>query len=139
MMEAGTTVSYIYIPVTGWISGSSAIIAKQRDVRLAWYEYQAHIAKKSTDTNKTAYALVGAVNLLSSQSGTMCDRIQSAERALGEIQSTLAALSNNLGQAATLMAAADGTVRRSLIANQQAIQAGITNAVKEFQDTLSAV
>ncbi|CVK94859.1 uncharacterized protein FMAN_13167 [Fusarium mangiferae] len=139
MMEAGTTVSYIYIPVAGWISGSNAILTKQKDVRLAWDKYQAQIAKKSNDTNKTAYALVGAVNLLSFQNGALCDKIQSVERALGEIQSTFAAIGSNLGQVATMMAAADGTVRTSLIANQQAIQAGIANAVKEFQDTLSAV
>lgn len=139
MMETGTTVSYIYIPVAGWISGSNAIITKQKDVRLAWDKYQAHIVKKSTDANKTAYALVGAVNLLSFQKGALCDKLQSVERALSEIQSTFAAVGSNLGQAATLMAAADGTIRTSLIANQQAIQAGITNAVKEFEDTLSAV
>ncbi|RBA22492.1 hypothetical protein FPRO05_00839 [Fusarium proliferatum] len=139
MMETGTTVSYIYIPVAGWISGSNAIITKQKDVRLAWDKYQAHIAKKSTDANKTAYALVGAVNLLSFQNRALCDKLQSVERALSEIQSTFAAVGSNLGQAATLMAAADGTIRTSLIANQQVIQAGITNAVKEFQDTLSAV
>ncbi|KAF5641481.1 uncharacterized protein FTJAE_4133 [Fusarium tjaetaba] len=139
MMEANTAVSYIWIPVAGWVSGSSAIIAKQNDVRLAWAEYEAHIAKKSTDANKTAYALVGAVNLLSMQNGVMCDRLQSVGVALQEIQSTFAAIGNNLGLAATLMEAADGSVRTSLIANQQAIQAGIIKAAKEIQDTLSAV
>ncbi|KAF5622660.1 hypothetical protein F25303_11995 [Fusarium sp. NRRL 25303] len=139
MMESSTTISYIWMPVAGWISGSNAIVEKQRDARLAWDNYQAHIAKKSTDANKTAYALVGAVNLLSFQSGALCDKLQSVERALGEIQSTFAAIGSNLGQVAKMMAAADGTVRTSLIANQQAIQAGIANAVKEFQNTLSAV
>ncbi|KAF5565384.1 hypothetical protein FNAPI_1699 [Fusarium napiforme] len=132
MMEANTAVPYIWIPVAGWISGSSAIIAKQNDVRMAWAEYEAHIAKKSTDANKKAYALVGAVNLLSMQSGLMCDKLQSVGVALQEIQSTFAAIGNNMGQAVTLMAAADGSVRTSLIANQQAIQAGIIKAVKEF-------
>ncbi|KAF4943604.1 hypothetical protein FGADI_13295 [Fusarium gaditjirri] len=139
MMEANTAVSYIWIPVAGWISGSNAILTKQNDVRMAWAEYQAHVAKKSTDANKTAYALVGAVNLLFMQNNAMCDRLRSVGVALQEIQSTFAALGSNLGQAATLMAAADGSVRTSVIANQQAIQAGITKSVKEFQDTLSAV
>ncbi|KAL9562014.1 hypothetical protein ACKAV7_013937 [Fusarium commune] len=138
-METNTVVSYIWIPVAGWISGSNAILTKQRDVRMAWAEYQSHIVNKSTDANKTAYALVGAVNLLSLQNQAVCDRLRSVGVALQEIQSTFAAIGNNLGQAATLMAAADGSVRTSLIANQQAIQAGITKAVKEFQDTLSAV
>ncbi|KAG9495660.1 hypothetical protein J7337_012214 [Fusarium musae] len=139
MMETNTSASYIWIPVAGWISGSNAIIAKQNDVRMAWAEYEAHIAKKSTDTNKTAYALVGAVNLLSMQNRLICDSLQSVGVALQEIQSTFAAIGNNLGQAATLMAAADASVRISLIANQQAIQAGIIKAAKEIQDTLSAV
>ncbi|EGU84326.1 hypothetical protein FOXB_05157 [Fusarium oxysporum f. sp. conglutinans Fo5176] len=139
MMEANTAASYIWIPVAGWISGSNAILTKQKDVRMAWAEYQAHIGNKSTDATKTAYALVGAVNLLSLQNQAICDRVRSVGVALQEIQSTFVAIGNNLGQAATLMAAADDSVRTSLIANQQAIQAGITKAVQEFQDTLSAV
>jgi hypothetical protein len=139
MMEANTVVSYIWIPVAGWISGSNAILTKQKDVRMAWAEYQAHIGNKSTDATKTAYALVGAVNLLSLQNQAICARVRSVGVALQEIQSTFVAIGNNLGQASTLMAAADDSVRTSLIANQQAIQAGITKAVQEFQDTLSAV
>ncbi|KAH7205668.1 hypothetical protein BKA60DRAFT_655271 [Fusarium oxysporum] len=139
MMEANTAASYIWIPVAGWISGSNAILTKQKDVRMAWAEYQAHIGNKSTDATKTAYALVGAVNLLSLQNQAICDRVRSVGVALQEIQSTFVAIGNNLGQASTLMAAADDSIRESLIANQQAIQAGITKAVKEFQDTLSAV
>ncbi|KAH7195310.1 hypothetical protein DER44DRAFT_873938 [Fusarium oxysporum] len=139
MMEANTAASYIWIPVAGWISGSNAILTKQKDVRMAWAEYQAHIGNKSTDATKTAYALVGAVNLLSLQNQAICDSVRSVGVALQEIQSTFVAIGNNLGQASTLMAAADDSVRTSLIANQQAIQAGITKAVQEFQDTLSAV
>nr|RBQ86052.1 hypothetical protein FVER53263_13754 [Fusarium verticillioides] len=139
LMQANGAVSYMWIPVTGWLSSSNPILSMQTRFRMAWAKYRAHIAKKSTDTNKTAYALAGAVNLLSMQNGVLCDRLRSVGVALHEIQSTFAALGSNLGQAATLMAAADGTVRTSLIANQQGIQAGITNAVKEFQDTLSAV
>ncbi|KAM0081053.1 hypothetical protein ACKRZS_006788 [Fusarium odoratissimum] len=139
MMEANTVASYIWIPVAGWISGSNAILTKQKDVRMAWAEYQAHIGNKSTDATKTAYALVGAVNLLSLQNQAICDSVRSVGVALQEIQSTFVAIGNNLGQASTLMAAADDSVRTSLIANQQAIQAGITKAVQEFQDTLSAV
>ncbi|EWY84212.1 hypothetical protein FOYG_13973 [Fusarium oxysporum NRRL 32931] len=139
MMEANTAASYIWIPVAGWISGSNAILTKQKDVRMAWAEYQAHVRNKSTDATKTAYALVGAVNLLSLQNQAICDRVRSVGVALQEIQSTFVAIGNNLGQASTLMAAADNSVRTSLIANQQAIQSGITKAVQEFQDTLSAV
>ncbi|KAL5586783.1 hypothetical protein FOBRF1_016653 [Fusarium oxysporum] len=139
MMEANTAASYIWIPVAGWISGSNAILTKQKDVRMAWAEYQAHIGNKSTDATKIAYALVGAVNLLSLQNQAICDSVRSVGEALQEIQSTFVAIGNNLGQASTLMAAADDSVRTSLIANQQAIQAGITKAVQEFQDTLSAV
>lgn len=91
----------------------------QTGFRMAWAKYQAHIAKKSTDTNKTAYALAGAVNLLSMQNGVLCDRLRSVGVALQEIQSTFAALGSNLGQAATVMAAADGTVRTFLITNRQ--------------------
>ncbi|RYC81729.1 hypothetical protein BFJ63_vAg15374 [Fusarium oxysporum f. sp. narcissi] len=139
MMEANTVASYIWIPVAGWISGSNAILTKQKDVRMAWAEYQAHVRNKSTDATKTAYALVGAVNLLSLQNQAICARVRSVGVALQEIQSTFVGIGNNLGQASTLMAAADDSVRTSLIANQQAIQAGITKAVQEFQDTLSAV
>ncbi|KAF5985662.1 hypothetical protein FCOIX_2016 [Fusarium coicis] len=139
LMQANGAVSYMWIPVTGWLSSSNPILSMQTGFRMAWAKYQAHIAKKSTDTNKTAYALAGAVNLLSMQNGVLCDRLRSVGVALHEIQSTFAALGSNLGQAATLMAAADGTVRTSLITNRQGIQAGITKAVKEFQDTLSAV
>ncbi|KAF5720981.1 hypothetical protein FMUND_3884 [Fusarium mundagurra] len=139
LTQANGAVSYIWIPVTGWLSASNPILSKQNNFRMAWAKYQAHIAKKSTDTNKTAYALAGAVNLLFMQNGVLCDRLRTVGVALQEIQSTFAAIGSNLGQAATLMAAADGSVRTSLIANQQAIQAGITKAVKEFQDTLSAV
>ncbi|KAF4436094.1 hypothetical protein FACUT_6666 [Fusarium acutatum] len=117
MMEVNTAVTYIWIPVAGWISGSSAVSTKQND----------------------PIPLVGAVNLLSMQNGAICDRLRSVGVALQEIQSIFAAIGNNLGQAATLMAAADASVRTSLIANQQAIQAGITKAVKEFQETLTAV
>jgi hypothetical protein len=94
---------------------------------MTWDEYQAHITKKTTDRNKTSYAVIGAVNLLSRQNKAMCDRLQSVGVALQEIQSTFATIGNNLGQAATMMAAADGSVRTSLIINQQAIQVGITN------------
>ncbi|PNP76020.1 hypothetical protein FNYG_10578 [Fusarium nygamai] len=139
LIQANGAVSYIWIPVTGWLSASNPILSMQNGFRMAWPKYQAHIAKKSTDTNKTAYALAGAVNLLFMQNGVLRDKLRSVGVALQEIQSTFAALGGNLGQAATLMAAADGSVRTSLIANQQAIQAGITKAVKEFQDTLSAV
>ncbi|KAF5591135.1 hypothetical protein FPCIR_6210 [Fusarium pseudocircinatum] len=138
-MEASTSVSYIWIPVAGWIPGSKAILSQQRDVGMAWAEYQGHIAHKGTDANKTSYALVGAVNLLWLQNQTICYRLRSVGVALQEIQSTFAAIGSNLGQAATLMAVADGSVRASLIANQAAIQAGIPKAVKELQDTLSAV
>ncbi|KAH7240003.1 uncharacterized protein BKA55DRAFT_741078 [Fusarium redolens] len=112
--------SYIWIPVARWISGSSAILTKQKDARMAWDEYQAHITKKTTAIRHHMLLLSIGV-------------------ALQEIQSTFATIGNNLGQAATLMAAADGSVRTSLVINQQAIQAGITKAVQEFQDTLSAV
>ncbi|KAF5570169.1 hypothetical protein FPHYL_1445 [Fusarium phyllophilum] len=106
MMRDNTAVSYIWVPIAGWISASTAILMKQND---------------STDTDKTAYALIGAVSLLSMQNEIMC------------------AIRSNMGQAAALMAAADGSVGTSLIANQQAIEEGIIKAMKEFQDTLSAV
>ncbi|KAF5692441.1 hypothetical protein FDENT_2963 [Fusarium denticulatum] len=139
LMEASTAVSYIWIPVAGWISGSNAILTEQRNVGMAWAEYQGHIAHKSTDAVKTTFTLIGAVNLLWMQNQVICDKLRSVGVALQEIQSTFAAIGSNLGQAATLMAVADGSVRTSLIANQAAIQAGIAKAVKELQDTLSAV
>ncbi|KAL7755709.1 hypothetical protein ACKLNR_014236 [Fusarium oxysporum f. sp. zingiberi] len=137
---AKTSVSYIWIPIAGWIAGTTVLITYNRKAEAAWKEYQKQLGLQADDKKEIASleAVISAVNLLSQQNKTMSNQIAKAKVALTEIQKTFEEMGRDLERAAEMMGAAKGYVRKSLFARKTIIKARVNSAVQDYKDTIAA-
>ncbi|KAF4437158.1 hypothetical protein F53441_13116 [Fusarium austroafricanum] len=137
---ANWAVSYIWIPIAGWISGTTVIIIYNNRATAAWNEYQKQLGLQTDDNRNIASleAVISGVNLLSRQNKVMSNEIAKAKVALTEIQNTFEEMGRDLERAAEMMGAAKGFVRRSLFERKALIKARVDSAIQDYNDAIAA-
>ncbi|KAF4305432.1 hypothetical protein GTA08_BOTSDO06475 [Botryosphaeria dothidea] len=133
-------IGYIWIPIAGWIAGTTVLITYNNYAKAAWAEYQRQLGIEASKNKevKALEAVISDVNLLANQNKTMSDQMKKAITALGEIQKVFEQLAVDLGSASSMMGAADKFVRKGLWQRKNMIRSRVNDAVKSWQDALEA-
>ncbi|KAF1940055.1 hypothetical protein EJ02DRAFT_513372 [Clathrospora elynae] len=130
-LVATTAVTYMWVPVFGFIAGSVVMgihADKARRAHNLYEEQKAHAEKLVADEAPLVKLPVD-IRMLGSQHEDMATRMHSAIAALNEIKQLFLAQSLNFGLVASMMGLAKGKVQASLF-----LQQSVDKAVKNWQE-----
>ncbi|KAI1851340.1 hypothetical protein JX265_000426 [Neoarthrinium moseri] len=132
---AVTAVTYIWIPVAGFIAGSVVMGVYADRARKAHnlYEEQKKYAFDKAGEEAPLVKLLEDISMLTSQHEDMATKMQSAIDALGEIKLLFLDQSRNFGLAASMMGLAEGKLRSSLFLRKKFLQTAVDKAVVNWQ------
>lgn len=134
------TAAYIWIPVWGWIAGTTVAIVFNNKSKEAYKTYEAQLkveASKNTEV-MSLENVIADVTVLSNENKTMSEKMGKAIAALLEIQKVFEDVAKNLGKASSMMGSADGYLRRSLWERKRMIRPRVQSAVESWRDVQNA-
>ncbi|KAI9902261.1 hypothetical protein N3K66_004078 [Trichothecium roseum] len=132
--------AYVWIPIWGWIAGTTVAVVFNKSAMKAWEEYQKQLtteANKNTEV-KALQDVIEDVDLLASQNNTIGQKMTKAIVALKEIQKLFEQMAKDLYLAGSMMGAADGLVRQGLWSRKRTLRPRVDDAVKSWQSAADA-
>ncbi|KAJ4267184.1 hypothetical protein NW762_003285 [Fusarium torreyae] len=137
---ADNAVYYIWVPIAGWIAGTTVLMVHNKRAQEAHDKYEA--AKKTQAEKETEKLymerLIVDVELLDSQNKNIAKLMDSAKTALEGIRKIFEGIGNDLKEASSLMGNADSLLRGGLWVRQNMLVDRVNEAVADWRKVVTA-